>query len=99
MFAQVSVQVADEGIHELPLVIFDLGVNFCDQEPTRYLVPLNPAGVLDVLPAPLPHPSERRVRATQVTLRALEDGFQWGVASRLRNNLQDSHVCALFLVA
>jgi hypothetical protein len=98
LFAQVPVQVADEGIHHLPLVIFHLGLNLRYQEPARRFAPLYPARVLDVLPAPFPHPAERRVRATEGPFRVLQDGLQFGVDSWLRNDLENLHDCALLLV-
>ena len=80
LFAQVPVQVADEGIHHLPLMILHLAVNLGYQQPARCLIPLYPAGVLDMLPAPLPYPVERRVGATEATLRVLQDGFSLELA-------------------
>ena len=55
----MTVQVTYEGIHHLPLVILDLGVNLGYQQTARCLVPFYPAGVFDVLPAPLPQLGDR----------------------------------------
>src|SRR5262245_6427874 len=97
LLAQVSVQVADEGLQHLPLVVLHLALNLGYQQTAGRLVPLNPAGVLDVLPAPIPHPPERRVRPPQGPLRGLQDGFQLRVDPGLGDHLQDFHVGTFLL--
>src|SRR5262245_264997 len=97
LLAQVAIQVANEGFHDLPLVVFHFGSDFSDQEATGSIAPLYPTGVLDMLPPPLLFPLECRVRATQLTLRGFQKGFQFGVDSCLGNDLQDFHVAPFFL--
>src|SRR6476660_7968633 len=73
---------------------------WCESPPPtapRRFVPLYPAGVFDVLPAPLPHSVKRRVRTTEGPLRVLQGGFQLPVESGLGNHLQDVHDYACFL--
>src|SRR5947208_10638084 len=45
-----------------------------------------------MLPAPLPHPLERRVRATGASLPVLQDGFQLELDARPGDDLQDFRV-------
>jgi hypothetical protein len=99
VFAQVPVHVANESLEHLPLVVLHLGLYFGDQGAAQDFFLPNPAGVFDVLPAPLFHPVKRGVGATQVTLRGLEDGFQLWFVSRLGNDVQDFHVLSLCLRA
>src|SRR5262245_29786889 len=91
LVAQVAVQVADESVQHLPLVVFHLGVDLGDEQVAGGLVPLDPAGVLDVLPAPLARAAERGVRPAQVPLRALQHGLQAPIAARFRDDLYDLH--------
>src|SRR5262249_143107 len=77
------------------LVVLHPGLDLGHQQPSRGLVPLDPAGVLDVFPPPLPHPPERRVRATEVALRFLEQGLQPRVDPRPGDDLHDFHAWTL----
>src|SRR5262249_9797331 len=97
LLAQVTIQVANEGFHDLPLVVLHFCSGFSDQEAAGSIVPLYPTGVLDMLPPTLFFPLERRVRATELPLRVLQEGFQFRVDSCLGNDLQDFHVAPFFL--
>src|SRR5262249_54535591 len=96
LLAQVSIQVADKGFHDLPLVVLHFRADFSDEEATGSIAPLYPTGVLDMLPTTLLFPLECRVRATELTLRGLQKGFQLRVDSCLGNDLQDFHTTPFF---
>jgi hypothetical protein len=66
----VTIQVANEGFHDLPLVVLHFGSDFRDQEATGSIVPLYPTGGLDMLPPTLFFPLERRVWAMELSLSA-----------------------------
>src|SRR5262245_40560734 len=93
LLAQVTVEIADERLQHLPLVVLHLAVNLGNEQVPGGVVPLNPAGVLDVLPATLAHAVEGRVRPPEASLRGLQQGFQFRLDAHFGNNLHDLHGC------